>query len=117
MVRAKDMTTTLTTAPKKRTTLDLPPALLQRTDEAVKLGIASSRNNLIAVAVQEYLDALDRAASIDARFAEMDEDARYTQMHLELAAGFAESDAEPLVVDARPVTVDTRPLTVAGGGP
>jgi len=46
VVRAKDMTTTLTTAPKKRTTLDLPPALLQRTDEAVKLGIASSRNNL-----------------------------------------------------------------------
>ncbi len=111
------MTTTLTTAPKKRTTLDLPPALLQRTDEAVKLGVASSRNNLIAVAVQEYLDALDRAASIDARFAEMDEDTRYAQMHLDLAVSFAESDAESLTVDARPVTVDTRPLTVAGGGP
>jgi Arc/MetJ-type ribon-helix-helix transcriptional regulator len=110
VVRANGMTTTMITAPKKRTTLDLPPALLQRTDEAVKLGVASSRNNLIAAAVQEYLDALDRAASIDARFAEMEEDAQYLRLHLELAAGFAESDAEPLVVDAEP-------LTVAGEGP
>ncbi len=99
------MTTTLTTSPKKRTTLDLPPALLQRTDEAVKLGVASSRNNLIAAAVQEYLDDLDRAASIDARFAEMEEDDHYLRMHLELAAGFAESDAEPFVLDAAPLMV------------
>ncbi len=80
--------------PKRRTTLDLPPALLERTDEAVKLGVASSRNNLIAAAVQEYLDALDRAASIDAKFAEMEHDRRYRQMHLELTAVFAQSDAE-----------------------
>jgi len=105
VVRAKGMTTTLTTAPKKRTSLDLPPALLERTDEAVKLGVASSRNNLIAAAVEEYLDALDRAASIDARFAEMEEDSGYLQMHLDLAASFAESDAEPLVVDAEPLIV------------
>jgi len=83
-----------TTLAKKRTSLDLPPDLLQRTDEAVRLGIARSRNNLIAVALEDFLNALDRAASINARFAEMQRDARYREMHLELAAGFADSDAE-----------------------
>jgi len=96
VTRMKSVATTL---PKKRTSLDLPPDLLERTDEAVKLGAASSRNNLIAVAIEEYLDALDRGASIDARFAEMRQDARYTRLHLDLAEGFAESDKEALTVD------------------
>ena len=96
MVRVKSVAATM---PKRRTSLDLPPALLERTDEAVRLGVARSRNNLIAAAVEEYLDALDRAASIDARFAEMEHDARYHRMHRELSATFAESDAEALRVD------------------
>lgn len=85
-----------TTLAKKRTSLDLPPDLLERTDEAVRLGVARSRNNLIAAALEDYLDALDRIASIDARFAEMRGDARYREMQLALAANFAESDVETL---------------------
>lgn len=87
------------TLPKKRTSLDLPPDLLERTDEAVRLGVARSRNNLIAVAIEEYLDGLDRPSSIDARFAEMEHDTRYCRMHLELTARFAASDAEALLLE------------------
>jgi metal-responsive CopG/Arc/MetJ family transcriptional regulator len=96
VVQLKNVATTLA---KKRTSLDLPPDLLQRTDEAVRLGVARSRNNLIAVALEDFLNALDRAASIDARFAEMQHDARYREMHVELAAGFAESDAETFALE------------------
>lgn len=96
VVRVKNLAATL---PKKRTSLDLPPDLLERTDEAVRLGVARSRNNLIAVAIEEYLDGLDRLASIDARFAEMEHDTRYYQMHLEITARFAASDAEALVLE------------------
>jgi len=85
-----------TSVPKRRTSLDLPPDLLERTDEAVKLGIASSRNNLIAAAVEEYLKGVDRRASIDARFASMTADAAARRLHLSLAAAFARSDAEVL---------------------
>jgi hypothetical protein len=86
----------LATTPKKRTSLDLPPDLLDRTDEAVRLGVARSRNSLIAAALEDFLSAIDRTASIDARFAEMGSDARYHEVHLTLAARFAESDAESL---------------------
>lgn len=89
VVRVKNLATTLA---KKRTSLDLPPDLLERTDEAVRLGVARSRNSLIAVALEDYLDALDRIASIDARFAEMRNDARYHEVHRALAADFADSD-------------------------
>lgn len=95
VVRVKNLATTLA---KKRTSLDLPPDLLERTDEAVRLGAARSRNTLIAVALEDYLNALDRRASIDARFAEMRHDTSYCEMHLTLAAGFADSD-EVLIVD------------------
>jgi Arc/MetJ-type ribon-helix-helix transcriptional regulator len=81
------------TLAKKRTSLDLPPDLLERTDEAVRLGAARSRNSLIAVALEDYLDALDRVASIDARFAEMSDDASYLDMQRKLAIDFAESEA------------------------
>ena len=81
------------TLAKKRTSLDLPPDLLERTDEAVRLGAARSRNSLIAVALEDYLDALDRVASIDARFAEMSDDAPYLDMQRKLAIDFADSDA------------------------
>jgi len=83
-----------TTLAKKRTSLDLPPDLLERTDEAVRLGVARSRNSLIAVALEDYLDALDRIASIDARFAEMGDDVGYHEMHRALASDFAASDAQ-----------------------
>jgi metal-responsive CopG/Arc/MetJ family transcriptional regulator len=96
VVQPKNVATTLA---KKRTSLDLPPNLLQRTDEAVRLGVARSRNTLIAVALEDFLNALDRAKSIDARFAEMQHDARYREMHVELAAGFAESDAETFALE------------------
>lgn len=96
MVRVKNLATTLA---KRRTSLDLPPDLLERTDEAVRLGVARSRNNLIAAALEDYLDAMDRIASIDARFAEMERDTKYREMHLALAAGFAESDVEALATD------------------
>ncbi len=89
VVRVKNLATTLA---KKRTSLDLPPDLLERTDEAVRLGAARSRNTLIAVALEDYLNSLDRRASIDARFAEMRHDASYCELHLTLAAGFADSD-------------------------
>jgi metal-responsive CopG/Arc/MetJ family transcriptional regulator len=96
VVQPKNVAATLA---KKRTSLDLPPDLLQRTDEAVRLGVARSRNTLIAVALEDFLNALDRAASINARFAEMQHDTRYREMHVELAAGFTESDAETFTLE------------------
>jgi hypothetical protein len=92
VVHVKNMATTA----KQRTSLDLPPDLLKRTDEAVRLGVARSRNSLIATALEDFLGAIDRTASIDARFAEMSEDAHYHEIHLTLAAGFADSDAESM---------------------
>lgn len=89
MVQVKNLATTLA---KKRTSLDLPPDLLERTDEAVRLGVARSRNSLIAVALEDYLDTLDRVASIDACFAEMRHDAHYVELQRALADGFAASD-------------------------
>lgn len=106
VVRVKNLATTL---PKKRTSLDLPPELLERTDEAVRLGVARSRNTLIADAIREYLDDFDRLASIDARFAEMEHDARYYRLHRDVAARFAASDAEAFGLDA-----DASGLEVAG---
>lgn len=96
MVRVKNLATTLA---KKRTSLDLPPDLLERTDEAVRLGAARSRNTLIAVALEDYLNTLDLRASIDARFQEMRHDAPYWEMHQALAAGLAESDAEVMTTE------------------
>ena len=51
------------------------------------------------MALEDFLNALDRAASIDARFAEMQHDARYREMHVGLAAGFAESDVETFALE------------------
>lgn len=90
------MKSAATSVPKRRTSLDLSPELLERTDEAVKLGIASSRNNLIAAAVEEYLKGVDRRASIDERFASMGADTAVRRLHFSLAASFAQSDAEAL---------------------
>lgn len=107
----KNMATTLA---KKRTSLDLPPDLLERTDEAVRLGVARSRNSLIAVAIEEYLDARDRVASIDARFAEMQHDAHYREKQLELAADFAESDAHTLATGFDEAPTDALVMETAG---
>ena len=78
-----------------RTTLDLPRDLLERSNRVVDGGKVKSRNLLIAAALAEYLDSLERL-EIDSAFAEMGHDAAYRGLTLHLAENFGPSDQEAL---------------------
>lgn len=90
---------TLLTKPKRvRTTIDLPPALLARTQNLVDKGAVRSRNALIIAALEHFLDYLERQA-IDAQFATMADDKDYHSLNLTLTEEFAASDWETLELD------------------
>lgn len=78
-----------------RLTVDLPKALLEQADAAVRRGAARSRNRLIAQAVEAYLKHLEEAW-IDAQFAEMEHDERYCDISLQITKEFERSDWEAL---------------------
>lgn len=80
---------------KIRLTIDLPRGLVQQADVAVSDGAARSRNQLIARAVQTYLEQLENAA-IDAEFAQMAEDTKYQALALEISRELTRTDREAL---------------------
>lgn len=76
-----------------RTTLALPADLLEAVDQAVRVGKAKSRNELVAASLRHHMAALERAA-IDAAFAEMAHDRDYQEEARNIAEEFASSDWE-----------------------
>jgi metal-responsive CopG/Arc/MetJ family transcriptional regulator len=76
-----------------RTTVALPAELLEAAEDAVRLGQAKSRNELLARSLRRELAALERAA-IDAGFAGMADDAEYQAEAQRIAGQFAASDWE-----------------------
>jgi len=89
------MPTLLTKQKRVRATVDLPPALLARTQRFVDEQVVHSRNALIIAALEYFLDHLERE-TIDAQFAAMANDEEYRTLNLALAEEFASSDWEAL---------------------
>ncbi len=82
---------------KIRLTIDLPDHLVRQADAAVSDGAARSRNQLIARAVQNYLDQLEKART-DAEFARMAQDGPYQALALEISGEFERTDREALEI-------------------
>ncbi len=80
-----------------RTTVALPKELLDAVDQAVGTGIAKSRNDLLAVALRQYLAKQQRAA-IDTAFAGMASDTEYLVEADVLDRGLDRSSWEALQV-------------------
>lgn len=78
-----------------RTTVALPADLLEAVDQAVRLGMARSRNELLAMALRRELESEQRAA-IDAAFAAIAEDTEAQEEAIALAEEFAVADWEAL---------------------
>jgi metal-responsive CopG/Arc/MetJ family transcriptional regulator len=78
-----------------RTTLALPADLLEAVEQAVRVGKARSRNELVTIALRRELAAQQRVA-IDAAFAVMADDPVYRAEAGELATTFAAADWEAL---------------------
>ena len=78
-----------------RTTIHLPKKLMKRSQQLVKGGKVRSRNALIIVALEQFLDEWERK-EIDAQFAVMAEDTAYQSLSLGIENEFAESDWEAL---------------------
>jgi metal-responsive CopG/Arc/MetJ family transcriptional regulator len=76
-----------------RITIVLPEELLQAIDQAVQKGKASSRNQLIAIALRRELATLEQA-EIDADFAGMAQDRNYREEAQRIVKEFAGSDWE-----------------------
>lgn len=78
-----------------RTTVDLPAGLLREAEQAVKRGVARSRNALVALALEAYLRDLEEQW-IDAEFALMADDPRYQEEMEQIAQEFGPADWEAL---------------------
>ena len=76
-----------------RTTVALPASLLRAADRAVAEGAARSRNDLVAMAIQQLLAARARA-TIDEGFAGMGRDREYLAESSLLEAGLDRSSWE-----------------------
>jgi hypothetical protein len=77
---------------RARTTVVIPPDLLEAVDRAVLDGLAESRNEFLALALRNQLVAC-RRATIDAAFVEMVSDLDYQRESLELTRAFETADA------------------------
>jgi len=78
---------------RARTTITLPTELLTALDQAIRDGMARSRNEFLVSAVRSQL-AECRRAKIDAAFEAMATDPEYQQEAAEIAEEFAASDWE-----------------------
>jgi Arc/MetJ-type ribon-helix-helix transcriptional regulator len=78
---------------KVRTTIDLPPSVRDRIQQAVERGAARSQNALIVQAIEQWLKTLDRSW-LDAQFAGMETDESYRAMQLAIAEEFVPLDRE-----------------------
>lgn len=82
-------------ATKVRTTVAIPEDLLRSVDDAVRAGRARSRNEFLALALENQL-AASRREAIDAAFGEMADDPLYQQEIAEIADEFRAADWEAL---------------------
>ena len=82
---------------KTRLTVDLPRKLVKSADRAVQRGAARSRNQLIILAINAYLQNLEEA-EIDARFKAMSDDEAYKKITLQVTQELERSDWEALHV-------------------
>jgi len=80
-------------ATRVRTTVAIAENLLRAVDAAVQQGSAASRNEFVALALQNQL-AASRRQAIDAAFAEMARDPIYQREALEIADEFGAADWE-----------------------
>lgn len=80
-------------ATKVRTTVAIAENLLRAVDAAVRQGGAASRNEFVALALENQL-AASRRQAIDAAFAEMARDPIYQREALEIADEFGSADWE-----------------------
>ena len=80
---------------KLRTTVAIPEDLLRAVDDAVRAGSAMSRNEFLAVALENQL-AASRREAIDAAFAEMADDPLYLREAMEITDEFRAADWEAL---------------------
>lgn len=78
-----------------RTTVSLPVELLQRSQQLIDQGLLPNRNELIIVALENFLAELERQ-TIDEQFAAMMDDADYQALNEAIATEFEESDWEAL---------------------
>lgn len=78
-----------------RTTITLPTALLEATDQIIKEGKAKNRNDFIACALKKELKSLKKA-EIDQALAEMAQDPDYQAQVLQMEAEFAQGSWEAL---------------------
>ena len=81
--------------PRARTTVAIAVDVLEAVDNAVREGLARSRNDFLNAALKTQL-AASRRAAVDAAFAGMAGDTEYRQEALRIAAEFETSDHESL---------------------
>lgn len=80
---------------KVRTTINLSDQLLDRSQYFIDLGVAPNRTALIELALDQFLDDLERQ-EIDRQFKAMVDDTAYQKLNETIAEEFAESDWEAL---------------------
>ncbi len=90
----------MATKERTRLTVDLPKAVVEQADALVRCGVARSRNRLIQQAVEAHLKQLEEA-TIDAQFAEMENDGRYRALSRQVASDFERSDWEVVRLSER----------------
>ena len=80
-----------------RTTVTLPLALMQRSQQFVDKGIVPNRNALVIAALERFLAELERQ-EIDRQFAAMADDSEYQVLNEQMAESFSPSDWEALTL-------------------
>lgn len=90
-----DIWKALMSAAAIRTTVTLPAELIAAIDQAIREGVAKSRNEFLAGAVRKQLAEYCRA-KIDAAFTGMASDPDYQQEAIEIAEEFAPLGLEAL---------------------
>ncbi len=85
---------------KARTTVALPPKLLEAVDRAIAEGFTRNRNEFLATALRNQL-AQCRRAAIDAAFADMASDPDYRSEALEISEAFGSADREAMGLAVR----------------
>jgi metal-responsive CopG/Arc/MetJ family transcriptional regulator len=91
-----NMTVTIPNKRRKvRTTITISERLLDRSQYFIDSGVAANRTALIELALDKFLDELERQ-EIDRQFAAMADDKSYQELNESLAEEFAESDWEAL---------------------
>ena len=81
-----------------RTTVNLPVALLNRSQTLVEQGLIPNRNSLIIIAMEQYIVELENKV-IDTQILKMADDPAYLALNEQIATEFEESDWEALTYE------------------